>query len=138
MVVVSIEIFKSAFLAGLLPVVTAPFLWSFVVYFAQGRSSEVNVEILIYSLIPVALFALIGGLAAAVLIGFPVLVVLSALNLNSTQFASVLGALLACCVLGLFGPSDDHVSNIELWPVYLFFSLLRAGSGALGSFLSYK
>jgi len=129
-----IEMLKANLLSGLLPAVFSPLLWPFVVLFSEGHFP--SWETYPNAALSISFFALLIGLCACLVLGFPSLMVLDRLDLNKPIIASIAGLILAIMLFLIItaGGKDATLSN--LWTILIFFALLGAVCGAAASILS--
>ena len=128
------EMLKASFLSGLLPPVLAPALWPFVVLLSEGRFP--SWEVYPTAALSIMFFALLIGICACVVLGFPCLVTLEKFNLNRPAITSIAGLLLSVMLFFMIDVGGEEATKNDLWPVLAFFAVLGAAWGAAASILS--
>lgn len=125
-------ILKACLFAGLLPGVLAPLLWPFVPTLMDGKS--MNWGLVLFSLFPVSIFALIGGLLGCLVLGVPVLVLLEKYGINRPIISIMVGSALGL-LIALTWSLPAERSLVSSWPFVLFFIILGAACAGLASYL---
>lgn len=115
---------KSALLAGAAAGLFAPLLWPLAILADQGRLTEWS--ILPSALLTVATFALLGGIAIGLLIGFPVLLLLRRFSLDRPSTV-----VLASMLIGVASVSGLFSWPPQAWPLYGFTALLSGLCGVV-------
>ena len=105
----------SALLGGAAAFIFAPVLWPIVVYLEQGDLSST----LLAGLLAVAFFALLGGLAFGLVIGFPLLALLKKVRLHSPLLIVSIGSLASAIVFSQF-----FSWPLSAWPLYGYFLII--------------
>lgn len=120
----------ASLLAGLAAAPTAAVL-SPIALLMGGR--EINLlEYLGVPAFAVASVAATFGLIACVVVGWPLLVVLSRIGFNCPAVVSLIGGALATAFLALVG----EWPFLKAWPLYAYFAAIGAVCGAIASMAS--
>jgi uncharacterized membrane protein len=105
----------SALFGGAAAFIVAPLLWPLLVFFEQGSLSST----LLAGLLAVAMFALLGGLAFGLVVGFPLLVLLKRARFNHPLFVVLFGAVASTIVFSRF-----FTWPLDAWPLYGYFFIV--------------
>lgn len=115
--------------------ILAPILWPGIVALVEPQDSSTSSYVSLGGLFAVAAFGLIGGLIGNVVIGFPSLLLLEFLGVNTLAVAGIVGVVLGGLVYVALGPTFSEVPIRESWPLFVFFGVL---GGACGMVASYR
>jgi hypothetical protein len=115
---------RSALTGGAAAFLIAPLLWPFVVYIEQGHFSST----LFAGLLAVSAFALAAGLVVALLVGFPLLVLLQRLRLTNPLLVVVPAALTSAVVFSKFLSWP-----LSAWPLYGYFLIVGGFCGGVAA-----
>jgi hypothetical protein len=120
----------ASLLAGLMAAPTAVVLWP-IALLVGGKSFDLF-DYLRTEAFAVAVVAAVFGWVACVVVGWPLLVLLSVKGLNRPALVACIGGALAGVFFALVGAWPVP----EAWPLYAYFTALGAACGAFASRLS--